>query len=193
MKKSLCFLAVVFIFAFFSINSEVYAAKLLFPLKVGQTITYSVTDNDGNTWEHVYFISAKPILPSMNKSYYLIEQIGGEAPGEMNDIALLRSTSTGVYLYLGFGKEVSIWQNGNVGTTWTYQIGDETVQQTIEAIETVTVPAGTFAGCLKIREDCISCDPISVDTINWIKPGFGLVKTIDYKGAEHPPIVKELK
>ena len=63
------------------------------------------------------------------------------------------------------------------GHTWKSD-GDE-IESTILAIENVTVPAGTFTGCLKIRHRCTSCSG-SADWIEWVKPGFFMVKWVDY-------------
>jgi hypothetical protein len=76
-----------------------------------------------------------------------------------------------------------------VGTTWTY----EKVTMTIEAInESVTVPAGTYEGCLKISRTGIqegkfkgpTNTSIEMDGYEWYAPAVGLIKSV---GNRHYP------
>jgi hypothetical protein len=55
----------------------------------------------------------------------------------------------------------------------------------------VTVPAGTFTGCWKIRTTCVACDDDYY--IEWLKPGFMVVKWIDYWTHEPEPVTYKLK
>jgi len=59
------------------------------------------------------------------------------------DFAFCLSTNTAALFYEG-GLPFIAFKTGPVGTTWIYE-GD--VRATIAAVETVTVPAGTFTGC----------------------------------------------
>ena len=197
MKKSLYSLAMVFVFALLLVDSHGYgegykASRSLFPFKVGQTFTFDVKDGVGSTWEYKTVASGTARISLNGQKYYIIESLGYESPEDFN-MALVRSVSKKVYIYSGSGEETLVLQNAPVGTTWTYEDSDgRTIERTIEAIETVTVPAGTFEGCLKFFHKCISCNPPVEFTREWSKPGFGMVKEIDYY-TDNPPKTKELK
>jgi hypothetical protein len=90
-------------------------------------------------------------------------------------------------------------QRAPIGTTWTnfnYK-GRYTRVCTVEANETVTVPAGTFQ-CLKFSRRIL--EPLNPPVpqpfyYEWVKPGFGVVKMIDYwqDASQQPPVVYELQ
>ena len=87
------------------------------------------------------------------------------------------------------------WLAAPVGTTWTnfnYE-GQFTRKVTIEAVETVTVGAGTFDSCLKFHKQALDSSDPTPEWYEWIKPGFGMVKWVDYWGVENGPIVYELQ
>jgi len=75
-----------------------------------------------------------------------------------------------------------------VGTTWDDFAVDRQapnwrvhLKSTIESInQTVTVPAGTFARCLKVKS-VGSTGRISVQQSKWYAPGVGMIKFIDYR------------
>jgi hypothetical protein len=190
-RKILCCLAVVSVFTLLFIHTDSDAAGMLWPLRVGETFTFDVTDSVGNTWEQKVGISGFAWISSNGKGYYVMEQSGYDCPGSYG-MVLLRSTPKEVYAYDGLGIEYVGLQNAPVGTTWTYEKQQgcgftEVIQKTILAIETVQVPAGTFDNCLKFRHWCVNCDPSILFTDEWIKPGFGMVKQIDYAGGQNPP------
>jgi len=159
-----------------------------FPLKIGQTMTYTVTYGSGGplpTTQTAKVTGVTAIFP--NKIYYNLDFKEG---GEYRTLQF-RSTATALYRYKGFGLEYMPWQNAATGTSWTY-VDEEgnTVEATVEAVESVTVPAGTYDGCLKIhsRVPAIS----NSDVYNWIKPGVGLIKEEDYM-TQYPPKTMKLK
>jgi hypothetical protein len=111
----------------------------------------------------------------------------------LDDAALFnfRSTLTKAFVYDGFCEEQLKWQQAPVGTTWSYVEADgDEKESKILAIENVTVPAGTFTGCLKIRHRCTNC-PGSGDSIEWVKPVFFMVKWVDY-WDDNPPVTSRL-
>ena len=190
MKRLYCLmLTLVFIIIFFA--SYGYAASLL-PLEIGASYTYDVTDSSGNTWEMDTIVSGVAKVKVNWKKYFLGDLVGTDRDGGYQTI-LLRSTSNGVYQYAGFNNEFLRFQKAEVGTSWIYDKCGDTIERKIEAIETVTVPAGTFKRCMKTCGYNISSTPPILYECEWLKPGFGVVKEIDYYGVENPPIVKELK
>jgi hypothetical protein len=175
MRKSLYGLVIVLLFALLLVNSQVYAGQKFIPLKIGQTAIYDVAQGS-DTWEYKILVSGIARIGLNKKSYYVIESWGESEPDEYS-LDLVRSTSKEFYYYMGFGEEKLRWQHAPVGTTWTYYdfVDDETMEFTIEAVETI----GTFEGCLRIFYKCISCESTDL-TYEWIKPGFFMVKQIDY-------------
>lgn len=189
-----------FVFLSLIVSSQVYAGQKLFiPLKVGQTFTFAVTDSAGNTWEQQILVSGNANISSIKKKFFVIDvmPVGPDGrPYDDPEMHFLRSTKDKLYVYDGFGVERLGWQNAPVGTTWSYEDFEGDIRErTIEAIETVTVPAGTFVGCLKIHNRCTNCDEENAHWIEWVKPGFMMVKWIDYweDPEDNPPITYELK
>lgn len=190
MKKILYNLMIPILFVSLLVSSQVNASEKLIPLRIGQTFTFDASDLTGlgNSWEGVIAVNGVTRIPSMKQNFFIVDGVGHDEPNENPEISNLRSTTDKVYQYDGFGKELLIWQYAPIGTTWTYEkYNGDIVEVTIEAIETVIVPAGTFEGCLKIRCRCIDC---GFETIHWIKPGFFMVKWIDY---DNSPTIHELK
>ncbi len=197
MGKKLILLAVSFLLTFSIMSPAVHAgSKLLVPFKVGQTFTLAVSDNAGNTWEERILVSGKATI--VKKKYFVLDMIQIDQDGARDDpsMVLLRSTKDSLYKYDGFDAERLGWFNAPVGTTWSYTEFDGGIKEaSIEAIETVTVPAGTFEGCLKIHKRCLNCDEENAHYIEWVKPGFMMVKWVDYwvDPEDNPPITYELK
>jgi hypothetical protein len=157
------------------------------PVDIGQTFTFNAKDAANHTWVQSIVISGLMVIPP-TKIYYAVDTAGGGR----YETTIVRSTSTGLYQYGGSGREYLLWQKTPVGTTWTYTDSEgRTIERKIEAVETVTVPAGTYTECLKIHHRCTNC-PGTTDRNEWVKPGFFLVKWIDY-GADNAPVVYQLK
>jgi hypothetical protein len=101
--------------------------------------------------------------------------------GPHEEISLLRTAGSGLFRYDGDGVETRMLMDGPVGVSWNQQRRDgRTVRTTIEAIETVTVPAGRYMGCLKFREEQVRPQQ-KLYTCTWVKPGFGIVKAASYE------------
>ena len=64
------------------------------------------------------------------------------------------------------------------------------ITSTIEAIEDVTVPAGTYTGCVKIKHECKACSGAAY-WYEWVKPGFMMVKWVDY-WTDNAPVTHKL-
>jgi hypothetical protein len=194
MEKRLYGLAIVIILML-STYSPVHAKNFL-PLRVGESLIYEGTDDQGNTWEETFYVSGTARINCVNKSYYIVET----GPPEDVEISFVRSTRDKVYVYTPACDETMEYQNGPSGTSWTIKGGRK--DRTIEAIETVTVPAGTFKNCLRIRTRHIDCDPPCDDGLEWFDPfSLGPVKQISYydtncECVQNPPnvrVIKELK
>ncbi len=163
------------------------------PMGIGQTFTYNARNNIGNTWTEKMSVNGFMVIGVAippTKAYCEIDT----SEGTESSTVSMRSTSTSVYQYAGFGREYVVWQNGGVGTTWSYtDLKGRTIQRTIEAIETVTVPAGTYDGCLRFKNQCTSCADANAYWYEWVKPGFTMVKWKDYWVEQNGPVVYQLK
>ena len=196
MRRGLCLSVGAFLLTALLIgpnSAQVFAAGGSFlPLKFGQSLTYQVTDANGFTWEMRILVSGRANIQVFGDRYFVMDSVGYTWPTEVN-IIIFRSTQEEVFSYGGLGNEFLAWQDAPIGTTWTYDQYGHTIERTIEAVETVSVPAGTFEGVLRFRQRCLNCglEPI-LYTREWVKPGFGMVKEIDYFGDVAPPRVKLL-
>lgn len=168
--------------------------NLFLPMPVGGRLTYSVSNQAGGTWSETMTCLSR-VQPSAGggKDYALIETLEG---GQMR-LHLMRSTDGAVYrLDPNTLTENLEFQMSPAGTTWTnsnYE-GQLTVRVTVEAIETVTVPAGTFAGCYRYRKQVVDGDATAYWQ-EWVAPGVGVVKWVDYwlDPSQHPPVTHALQ
>lgn len=184
MKKSL-WIVVVMVIALSTYSSV--QAKNPFKPKIGQVRTFTVTPTVGEPWEKQDTVTGKANIKCMGKSYYILESTGTSSPDDY-DMYMARATKDTLYTYYGLCTEDAPYRFGPVGTTWTYEGGN--FDRTIEAIETVTVPAGTFENCLRIRQrDLHSCPSPVDDILEWFSlDGLGTVKEIRYDNGSCIPI-----
>jgi len=165
---------------------------LLFPFPVGREAVFSASDAVGNVWtEKSVVLSYIHPLGADRPQYALLEQVN---PNSLS-FFMARSTDTAmIRLDPDRLVEVTEFQLGPVGTTWTnfnYK-GQYTRKVTIEAIETVTVPAGTFPACYKFHKQIVSgSSSPRPEWYEWVRPGFSMVKWVDY-WCDNAPNVHEL-
>jgi len=115
------------------------------------------------------------------------------------DEGYFRSTEEAVYGYNPGGADYLEFQKAPVGTAWSfYQEHDGLDYKFIEivAIEQVTVPYGTFNEAYNHRryrcENSDGSGDRSPDWYEWIVPGVGMVKEVDYWTEQIPPLTMEL-
>lgn len=113
----------------------------------------------------------------MTNNYVLLsftEHYEGPPPigAEGDSMGLGRSTDKALYSFEFLGVEGIIWQDAPLGTTWT----NGSVITVVETNEDVIVPAGVFTNCLRFKKE----EDGYWTWTEWVKPGFGLVKWIDY-------------
>lgn len=170
--------------------------NLFIPWTPGAQLTFAVSNIAGNSWtEKAKVLGLVKPSAGNGKEYALLENT--EA-GQMK-LHLMRSTDSAVYRIdpttLTDNQEFFI---APVGTTWTnlnYN-GQFTRVVAVEAIETVTVPAGVFTNCYKFHKTVLNPPPgETADWYEWICPGFGMVKWVDYwvDSAENPPVTHNLQ
>lgn len=167
----------------------------LFDMTVGNTWIMDAIDAAGNPWEEFIRITGTAVIPSTGKTYSLLE-VSNVAQEPEISLHLVRSTPTELFTYNGFDHERLDFMDAPVGTTWVSEepYGD-IYECRIEAIETVTVPAGIFSDSIKTVKRCLNCQSPNTEWIEWIQPGFFMVKWIDYwiDQTENPPLIYELR
>jgi len=151
------------------------AADTFFPMNPGDVYTFSVSNHAG---KGQYTVNGPVRSVANGKTYAVLVLFNPSGPHE--EISLLRAAGSEVFRYDGDGVETRMLMEGPVGVSWNQQRRDgRTVRTTIEAIETVTVPAGRYTGCLKFREEQVRPQQ-KLYTRTWVKPGFGIVKAASY-------------
>lgn len=148
-----------------------------FPIRPGDIFIYDIKPSVSREKDRMIVHGITPVITN-NKTYGVLELESTGNP--LFEVVLVRSTEREMFHYTGRGTEEILFKEGPVGTTWQIKKRDgRIVKRTIEAMETVTVPAGTFTRCLKISEEQVS--PSSkLCTREWVKPGFGMVKLANY-------------
>ena len=153
-----------------------------FPLNIGDLFIYGAVDSGGNRWNMYFEISGEAKI-AMNSTTYATFEVRGYDYDMVDKISLNlgRSTANEFYNYNGNGEEHLVWRNASVSTFWTYVRYGHAEKRKVEAIEDIATLAGTFFACLKICNYGIDdlANPI-LYTCEWIKPGFGMVKEVDY-------------
>ena len=151
------------------------AADTFFPMNPGDVYTFSVSNHAG---KGQYTVNGPVRSVANGKTYAVLVLFNPSGPHE--EISLLRAAGSEVFRYDGDGVETRMLMEGPVGVSWNQQRRDgRTVRTTIEAIETVTIPAGRYTGCLKFREEQVRPQQ-KLYTRTWVKPGFGIVKAASY-------------
>ncbi len=170
--------------------------NVFIPWIPGAQLNFAVSNTSNSTWtEQIKVLGiVKPSAGNGNE-FALVEDT--EA-GQMK-LHLMRSTDTAVkqidQMTLAESQE---FFRGPVGTSWTNlnDNGQFTRVVTVDAIENVTVPAGTFTNCYKFHKTVLNASPgETAEWYEWICPGFGMVKWVDYwvDPTNNPPITHNLQ
>ncbi len=169
--------------------------NLFIPLPLRGQLVFGISNAVGNTWtEQMNVLGTVKPSAAGGKEYAVIE---GVQDGGMG-LRLMRSTDSAFYTFdQNTMTEIMEFQRAPVGTTWTnynYE-GQWTEKVTVEAIETVTVPAGTFPSCYKFQKQALNSGDSRPEWFEWVAPGVGLVKWVDYwvDPSENPPITHLLQ
>jgi len=130
-------------------------SNLFMPMPIGGQLAFSVSNAAGGTWtEQMTCLGLTKPSAGGGREYALIEDV---EYGQMS-LQLMRSTEGAVYRFDPKTLTENLeFQMGPVGTFWTnynYE-GQLTLRVSVEAIETVVVPAGTFAGCYRFRKQAV--------------------------------------
>ncbi len=123
-------------------------------------------------------------IPALGKEFRLV----GDPAISGVSLMPLRSTESEVWAIATSGEEELMWFSGPVGSTRTnslYRFPEAGRVQTltVEAQETVQVPAGTF-NCVRMRKrDSWSDEP---EIVWWIAPSFFVVKWTQFWAGKGP-------
>ncbi len=192
------FLFITILISFFTFNianiSIVNADSLqYFPLGMGTEWRYQTSDNNGN-WETRRSIEEWEFI-GLQFTIYFNEEHDGVWQNRMmlsksSDSLMWWGFEDSNARYIAFNGLIYVTEPPKVGdvkggsTSGTLTIKTEHSQTmnvnfqgiyTIEAIETVIVPAGTFQNCIKVHEQEITPDGIA-DFHVWYAPNVGPVK-----------------
>jgi len=170
--------------------------NLFIPWIPGAELNFAVTNAVGSNWiEQIKILGLVKPSAGGGKKYALVENT---QRGEMKT-HLLRSTAAAVFRLdsktLADDQEFMVAPVGTAWTNYNYE-GQITLKVAVEAIETVTVPAGTFPNCYKFHKTALNAPPgETAEWFEWICPGFGVVQWIDYwvDPSDNPPVVHHLQ
>lgn len=168
---------------------------LFWPMKPGASLINAVSNAFGETTLREVKLLGRCYVPEFT-NYYTVMHVddthvtGGDSGGTI----LARTDDQGFWMISDpiSHLESQEFVRGAVGTVIT-NANNERVA--IEAIETVTVPAGTFTNCLKFHKTQLSTSDPHPDWYEWISPGFGMVKYVDEYGGptNGHPVVYQLQ
>lgn len=146
---------------------------LLLPqLRQGATATYAASNRLGQTWTMQDKVVGWANMPMLSNEYTIVFE-SGEYEGEFT---FGRSTETKFYALMGPDSEGLFLQLAPPGTAWTNAAEPTIVYSVISTNETLTVPAGTFTNCLKMRRNHTDEAPPFDNEWYWVKPGVGLIR-----------------
>lgn len=165
---------------------------------VGDTLRYALSNGDTATTRIVRIRSED------DRTYAMVEQVvEHEGTQKTSRVTMVRSPE-GIALSLpeveGSGSEksplVCYLKQAKINDTWTAQRGayrDEEgaatqyrVYARLEAIETLTVKAGTFRDCHRIAYRTVvpGSETPTYALVLWFKPEVGIIKTRTLRGTE---------
>jgi hypothetical protein len=181
----------LFILMSFFISVPAYAVDL-FPMQVG--MWWELDKHDSAVPQNNWTVRGQVLgtVTIGSQDYFNIGQWDYQ-PGVYREIPL-RSTDQAVYIYDGVSEHL-VFQIAPVGTTWSNIETDGTQIREIISIETVTVPFGTFNNAYVHRNYFDPDDPTQPNSPYWyeyVVPGVGNVKEVDYYTDNNPPTVTEL-
>ena len=181
-----------------NINRSVTAkfAIPLFPVDAGRYLEFASHDSSSSPIEWTMRTELVGEVTIETKKYSQL-MAWGHGPVS-NKHGLHRSTENAFYSYDG-ANEALVFQLAPVGTTWSYYekvdgFTGHTVAEII-SIGSVNVPYGTFTNAYAYRKYWDPDDPDlpnSPQRDEFVVPGVGTVKIVDYWTDVNAPIVHEL-
>ena len=161
---------------------------------IGRSYSYTLTNAHGEGWWDEIAFHGRAHLPSLSNNYTVATGTfswdGDIMPSGVHlhtieSTWFVRITEDTLYLAdPAHPPELPFWKLAEPGTTWTNNPHEIT---TIESYEDISVPAGTFTDCIRLHRRFIGSTDMDTGVRQWIKPGFMLIKEIDYPDYLDPP------
>ena len=178
-----------------------FAEPSLFPTHVGVRMEYNRRDSIGNEWTVQMELDHQKTIDSL--TYFHLQRWNYGNDGAFEDLGYARSTEEAMYMYNPSGPDDLVFQKAPVGTKWSFYFPDPASPELdyllteITDIGPVTVPYGTFdTAYLHRKYSCADPDDLSKGQspyhYEWIVPGVGFVKQVNFWGADNPPLTMEL-
>lgn len=174
-----------------------YTNGVLWPLKPGSSFVFAVTNALGEGTTQTIKVLGRCYVPDFTNHYGVFWDAAANVTGGVSGRpVMMRSDDQQIW---GLGDPLAHLETleffrGTVGTVIT---NAQNVRVAIEAIETVTVPAGTFTNCIKFHKTQLGTSDSNPNWYEWIAPGKGIVKWLDYYmssgNASAAPVVYQLK
>ena len=170
-------------------------AALLMPLDVNDLYIYNKHDSAIPPNEWTVTIQGLEYVDVAGQQYVKAGSWNTHGDGNYDEF-LFRSTETAVFTDDGS----MVWQIAPIGTTWSFPSfrdseGSGSTVNEIISIESVTVPYGTFDTAYVYQVYFDPDDPLLPNTAYWydyVVPGVGFVKQIDYTWPTNVPYIQEL-
>ena len=174
-----------------------YTNGVLWPLKPGSSFVFAVTNALGEGTTQTIKVLGRCYVPDFTNHYGVFCEADANVTGGVSGGTMIaRSDDQEVWFIddpLTHLESLEFFR-GTVGTVIT---NAQNVRVAIEAIETVTVPAGTFTNCIKFHKTQLGTSDFNPNWYEWIAPGKGMVKWVDYYmpsgSASAAPVVYQLK
>ncbi len=157
-----------------------YTNGFLWPLKPGSSFVFAVSNALGETATQPIKVLGRCYVPEFTNHYGVFNQDDARVTGGVSGgIMMMRSDDQQIWAMADplTHFESQEFFRGTVGMVIT---NARNIRIAIEAIETVTVPAGTINNCIKFHKTDLSSSHPNPSWYEWIKPGAGMVKWVDY-------------
>lgn len=171
------------------------AGTTAYSFEVGRQYEYRRSDGTGDMWTVLFEVKDRVTFGVFDYFHIPVSNYG-------NDSAVydfyFRVTEEALYSYNPSGPDYLQHREAPVGTKWSHYQADDMphIVTEITAIEAVTVPYGTFDKAYVHRKfRCVDPNDLSKGRspywYNWVVPGVGYVKELDYWN-DYAPAVMEL-
>jgi len=170
-----------------------YTNGLLWPMRPG-TFVFSVTNALKETHSQTLKILGRCYLPEYTNYYGVINEAAAGVTGGVSGGTMIFRADDKQAWSLDDPQNHIESEEFFVGTVGTVITNASNERVAIAAIETVTVPAGTFTNCIKFHKTDLGSGNPNPTHDEWIALGVGMVKWVDYDVDEQNaiPVVYQL-